>query len=80
MFPPHSADAREADEMTGTAIDVLRESCQWCGLPVSLGDLMFCRCGCGLVCYDKAACGERIGRRIERLKATSVKFRALCAA
>ena len=65
--------------MTATAIDVLREPCQCCGLPMSLADLMFCRCGCGLVCYDKAACGGRIERRIARLKATSVKFRALCA-
>ena len=64
----------------GTVLDVLREPCQWCGLPVPLGDLMFCRCGCGLVCADKDACGGRIERRITWLKATSAKFRALVGA
>ena len=63
----------------GATLDVLRESCQCCGVPVPLADLMFCRCGCGLVCYDKAACGRRIERRIAWLKAADAKFRALCA-
>jgi hypothetical protein len=65
--------------MTAAIVDVLREPCQWCGLPAPLADLMFCRCGCGLVCADKAACGGRMERRIAWLKATSAKFRALCA-
>lgn len=64
--------------MTGT-IDVLRETCQQCGLPVSLADLMFCPCGCGLICANREACGGRTERRIAWLKATSAKFRALCA-
>ena len=33
--------------MTATAIDVLREPCQCCGLPMPLADLMFCRYGSG---------------------------------
>ncbi len=65
--------------MTETALDVQREPCQWCGLPISLADLKFCRCGCGLVCADTETCGGRIERRIAWLKATSAKFRALCA-
>ena len=66
--------------MTETAIYVLRQPCQYCRLPVWLGDLMFCRCGCGLICADREACAGRIDRHIAWLKATSAKFRALCAA
>lgn len=65
--------------MTTTAIDVQREPCQNCHIPVPLAGLMFCRCGCGLICYDREACGGRIGRHIAWLKATSARFRALCA-
>ena len=65
--------------MLGSAIDVLREPCQCCGLPVPLADLMFCRYGPGLKCADRETCGGRIERRIAWLTATSAKFRALCA-
>jgi hypothetical protein len=39
---------------------------------------MFGGC-CGLICADREACAGRIDRHIAWLKATSAKFRALCA-
>jgi hypothetical protein len=62
-----------------TAIDVLREPCQNCHLPVWLGDLMFAPYSGGLICADREACAGRIDRHIAWLKATSARFRALCA-
>jgi hypothetical protein len=47
---------------TTTAVDVLREPCQYCRIPVWLGDLMFCRCRCGLVCAGREACAGRAFR------------------
>lgn len=64
--------------MGGRALDVLREPCQLCHVPVPLAELRFCRSG-GFACADMSACGDRIERWIAHLKATSVRFRALCA-
>lgn len=66
-------------DMSTAAIDVLREPCQLCHLPVPLAGLRFCRSG-GFACADREACGSRIERWIAHLKVTSARFRALCSA
>jgi hypothetical protein len=65
--------------VTSTTIDVRREWCEYCGLPIPLAGLRFISFGTFVACADQEACTGRLDRSIERMKAVSPEFRALCA-